>query len=347
MKIVHIESGLGNQMLDYCDFLACKYSNPQEDIYIENMLYEMNEATETISMWNGYELKKVFGIEEKNIKTIFSEKQWEEIKQDVRKSEFWKHDWDYSNAITEAFMKQGLILKNLNTPRKGNELEGRKKRILKIYRNLKKTEYGYYLNKILVKLKFNDVNRLTKNQPIFYKDSNDLYTGHFLKFMYKGSGIEKIEDEVRKRFVFPPFQEESNKGMANFIATVNSVSVHIRRGDFLKLNNLYYENGYFKRAIKYMRKNVERPQFILFCDPGSRLWVKDNLYSLGFEKRDEIYFVDWNLRERSYKDMQLMSLCKNNIITNSSFGWWGAFLNENEDKITCSPHEAINTTHWF
>lgn len=58
MKIVHIESGLGNQMLSYCEFLALKKSNPKDDIFIETSIYDIPECNDTICQWNGYELNR-------------------------------------------------------------------------------------------------------------------------------------------------------------------------------------------------------------------------------------------------------------------------------------------------
>lgn len=346
LKIIHIESGLGNQMLDYCDLLACRYSNPEDKIYIETLLYEISECTQRIAMWNGYELNKVFGIQEENIRNIFSENQWIAIRREVTESKFWVHDWKYAEAITKAFISQGIDIKKVETSKNKNSKDYLNA-CYEIYRNLKKTPYGYYLDKLLVKLKVNNVNKFSIEKEAFCHDERNLYTGHFLKFMYKGSGIERIENEIRKKFTFPELHDKKNKEVAEFLSEVNSVSVHIRRGDFLKLNHLYYENGYFKRAVKFIKKNVRNPKFIIFCDSESYKWAKDNLNTLGFEKSDDIYFIDWNVESESYRDMQLMTLCKHNIITNSSFGWWGAYLNNNKDKITCSPHAAINTTHWF
>ena len=62
MKVVHIESGLGNQMLSYCEFLAMKKTNPDEECYIEKIIYEIPETNKYISQWNGYELERVFNI---------------------------------------------------------------------------------------------------------------------------------------------------------------------------------------------------------------------------------------------------------------------------------------------
>ena len=83
-------------------------------------------------------------------------------------------------------------------------------------------------------------------------------------------------------------------------------------------------------------------------------WVRTNRNngSIGFiELNDGTYFKNvqlvYNKGDESYRDMQLMSMCKHAVITNSSFGWWGAWLIENPNKITCSPDYHINTTHTF
>ena len=77
-------------------------------------------------------------------------------------------------------------------------------------------------------------------------------------------------------------------------------------------------------------------------------WCKKNelIFALDFT-RNKVLFVDWNKGENSYGDMQLMSYCKHAIMTNSTFGWWGAWLNTYPNKITYSPDFKINTTHTF
>ena len=64
MKVIHIESGLGNQMLSYCEYLALKKVNPDDDFYLETIIYDIPECNDVICQWNGYELERIFGIKE-------------------------------------------------------------------------------------------------------------------------------------------------------------------------------------------------------------------------------------------------------------------------------------------
>ena len=72
----------------------------------------------------------------------------------------------------------------------------------------------------------------------------------------------------------------------------------------------------------------------------------EKIFGLNFQK-DTIRFVTWNAGRESFRDMQLMAACRHNIFTESTFGFWGAYLNENPDKITCAPDPTILATNWF
>ena len=74
MKIVHIESGLGNQMLSFCEYIALKMMNPEDDVYVETVIYDIPECNDIICQWNGYELNRIFGINAPNIRERFDEK---------------------------------------------------------------------------------------------------------------------------------------------------------------------------------------------------------------------------------------------------------------------------------
>ena len=109
----------------------------------------------------------------------------------------------------------------------------------------------------------------------------------------------------------------------------NSVSLHVRRGNYLNLKNFnVLDIDYYMKAVEYIRKNVEKPTFYIFSDDLE--WCKN---SLGF--LDNCIFVDSTKTE--IDDLKLMSFCKHNIIANSSFSWWGAWLNQNFKKTVIAP----------
>jgi hypothetical protein len=109
----------------------------------------------------------------------------------------------------------------------------------------------------------------------------------------------------------------------------NSVSLHVRRGDYLNLKSFnVLDVDYYMKAVEYIRKNVEKPTFYIFSDDLE--WCKN---SLGF--LDDCIFVDRTKTE--IDDLKLMSFCQHNIIANSSFSWWGAWLNQNSKKTVIAP----------
>lgn len=148
--------------------------------------------------------------------------------------------------------------------------------------------------------------------------------------------------QIRKQFTFKKVLDKKNSSMLEEITKTNSVSVHIRRGDYVHDKKTMAFHGvcnldYYKRSIKLMQKRVTNPVFFFFSDEPD--WVKSNI------KTDSpSYYVDWNKGLNSYKDMQLMSKCKHNIIANSSFSWWGAWLNTNPKKIVIAPRKWFNDT---
>lgn len=351
MKVIHIESGLGNQMLSFCEYLAMRNANPTDDIYIENIIFDIPECNDIICQWNGYELERIFGIEAPNIREVFTDVQWRQIMKDIRDSEFWLRNWNYPVHFTNAFRNAGLDIKNI---RGDFETDGS---LMAFDRNRKKEwkDYirGYDVYKYLKMKKDNYVERCQSHKvdhrPLMFVHSDEnLFTGQQLMMKNVNSGIEAIEDEVRKVFRFPPINDKKNADCIKMIQDCNSVAIHARRGDMLGYNYNCYRFGYFKRATNFIRSKVYNPVFFIFCDPGSVAWAKENSEILGLDfKKDEIHFVDWNKGQDSYRDMQLMAACKHQVITKSSFGWWGAWLNTNPDKITCSPSYMINTTHTF
>lgn len=144
---------------------------------------------------------------------------------------------------------------------------------------------------------------------------------------------------IANEFTFAIPLEGANLKIANKIINSQSISVHIRRGDYVSSKSASSVMGvcskdYYNTAINLMCEKIDNPIFFVFSDDID--WAKKNI---GI--RNYCIYVDHNTALESYRDMQLMSLCKHNIIANSSFSWWGAWLNNNVDKIVMSP---IN---WF
>lgn len=139
---------------------------------------------------------------------------------------------------------------------------------------------------------------------------------------------------IRKDFEFSIPPSEKNEEIINIITSTNSVALHVRRWDYISnpANSLYNtcDLNYYHKAIGLMQEKIENPVFFLFSDDMT--WVRENIHISG-----EAHYIDWNDNQRNYEDMRLMSLCRHNIIANSSFSWWGAWLNKSKWKIVVAP----------
>ncbi|KAE9631077.1 alpha-1,2-fucosyltransferase [Parasedimentitalea maritima] len=141
-----------------------------------------------------------------------------------------------------------------------------------------------------------------------------------------------IKDQIREAFVFPDFSNTANADMAERIAGSNAISLHVRRGDYLTFAaHVLCDQAYYEAALARVLKGLsDNPTVYVFSDDPQ--WAKDNL-PLPVEK----VVVDFNGSETDFEDMRLMSLCQHNIIGNSSFSWWAAWLNQNPDKRIAAP----------
>jgi len=131
-----------------------------------------------------------------------------------------------------------------------------------------------------------------------------------------------------------------NLKLTESIQTVNSVSLHVRRGDFVEnkvINNFHglCDINYYERAISQINNSIKNPTFFIFSDDIN--WAKKK-----FGWIPSVIFIDHNKGKESFWDMRLMSYCKHNIIANSSFSWWGAWLNTNKSKIVIAPKIWFN-----
>jgi hypothetical protein len=202
----------------------------------------------------------------------------------------------------------------------------------KWYCNYDKIDYSqYFKNKLNQTLEFTQpISTYTEPDftftplPIFSKNT-DLY-GYFQSDMYFINHNKIIEH------FFEPDEDiiKSISEAYSFILNGNTCSIHVRRGDYI--NNQFHDVcglSYYNKGIDEMKKRgIEK--FLVFSDDIS--WCKENF------KEDIFYFIEGN---NPMEDIFLMGLCNNNIISNSSFSWWGSWFNKNPEKIVIAPNR------WF
>ncbi|TDA69580.1 alpha-1,2-fucosyltransferase [Sulfuricurvum sp. IAE1] len=210
---------------------------------------------------------------------------------------------------------------------------------------LRGTENIFY--KIKTKLGWNI------KRPVYYKyehhimlfdqeiwnSSGDMYVDGFWQ---NENYFNNIRNELLKDF--KPRNPISIKAEChlNNIKTMESVSLHIRRGDYVLDQNTNDAHGtcsinYYFQAVKYLETLLTSPHYFIFSDDIQ--WCKENFSFLSNKT-----FVDDT--ENAIDDLVLMKNCKHNIIANSTFSWWGAWLNENDQKIVISPVEWFQKAEW-
>lgn len=140
---------------------------------------------------------------------------------------------------------------------------------------------------------------------------------------------------IRRAFTFKSEPNAANAAMLEQMRSCHSVAVHIRRGDYLNVaNSGFAQNGadWYRRAMHTMSEKVEHPRWFFFSDDIE--WVRTQ-----FADVENATFVDINHGAESYNDMRLMAACQHQIIANSTFSWWAAWLNENPEKVVIAPHD--------
>ena len=144
--------------------------------------------------------------------------------------------------------------------------------------------------------------------------------------------FQNSAERIRSDFTFPAFSNQKNAEMAARIAESTAISLHVRRGDYLTFAaHVLCDQAYYDAALAKVLDGLQGdPIVYVFSDDPQ--WAKDNL-SLPCEK----VVVDFNGPETDFEDMRLMSLCQHNIIGNSSFSWWAAWLNQTPGRRVAGP----------
>jgi len=184
-----------------------------------------------------------------------------------------------------------------------------------------------YKDNILRKIKLtnNDVEppNIYEENGFEYKEipkkDNVLLSGYFQSEKY----FLKHENYIRE--LFEPRKEDVKYIIEKYGNLHNTCSIHVRRGDYVKQTQHHpvCSLQYYKEAINKIPKETN---FLIFSDDIE--WCKKNF------QENKFTFIE---KELDYIDMYIMSMCENNIIANSTFSWWGAWLNNNKNKIVVAP----------
>jgi hypothetical protein len=194
------------------------------------------------------------------------------------------------------------------------------KKLYKIWRLLNNIFFYYEKNKFQYEERIEDIQ---DNTYVFGYFQTELY---FMKNRLNLLNIFELKDELNIE----------SKAIDTLIQSINSVSVHIRRGDYVdSIYHSLYDSSYYQKAIEMIKIKIENPVFYFFSD--DILWVKSQFKNLDIKK----VFVELDNAQNPAVDLILMSHCKHNICANSSYSWWAAWLNINPEKMVIAPKK------WF
>jgi len=172
--------------------------------------------------------------------------------------------------------------------------------------------------------------------PEILARGNQYLVGYWACEAYYADILDRLREEIH----FPESPDPRNKKTAEEMENSMSVSLHIRRGDYLDAANAEMfgnicTRAYYESAVRYVKERYPEAVFYVFSD--------DSDYARETCRGSEYRIVDWNKKDNSYYDMELMSHCRHNICANSTFSFWGARLNGHPDKKMIRPSIHKNT----
>ena len=248
----------------------------------------------------GYEINKIFGLSPKLLSEHFDNEVWEAIL-NTTKNEI---------NIIDYFKEAGLSMEVVS---EGGFLAG-------FYKNYKIPYTG----------KFHTFDANTYAPEIAKLNGNVYYHGYWINMNW----LKNVKNQIIQELKFPEIDDDYNKKIAEKICACPSVGVHVRRGDFLTLG-WGLDPRWYREKVIHMKQVRSKPVFFIFSDDTD--WCRSNTAALGFDKSDNVVFVEGNTGGKNFRDMQLMTFCRNLIIANSSFSYLAALLNQNPDKYVINP----------
>ena len=177
-----------------------------------------------------------------------------------------------------------------------------------------------------------------KDENIFDFLNNNNSSNLYLDDYFQNPLIfQDIRNILMNEFTFPELSKLSKEIEYQISTATNPVAIHIRRGDYTKPEIQSYHGilpiSYYRQGIELIKSKAENPIFYIFSDDPE--WCEHNLKFIGHKQ-----IISRNTQ--AWEDMYLISRCKHQIIANSSFSWWGAWLNANSEKIVVAPKKWFN-----
>lgn len=249
---------------------------------------------------NGYELERVFGIKAPMLSDVFDNDVWEHILAEKTKGK------SVPSILCENGIDTVMVSEVGKSYTSFNPFEGK----------VMHTPLHQY------------------NPAILTLTGNVYYHGYWINknWMYQ------FEDEIKRDFDFPPITEEHNKRLFELICESNSLSIHIRRGDYINLG-WDVSPEIIKTLINTFIKNGGN-DWNLFVFSDDIKWCKENSEESGFTLFKNCYYVEGNTSGLNFRDMQLMSNCKGMILSGSAFSYLAALLNNRKEVyINPTPRE--------
>lgn len=251
---------------------------------------------------NGYELDKVFGVKPHFISECFDEDVWEYMLKEKKAGK----------SIPQILKDNGMEITFLSEA--GDSF----------------AKFNPFFAEV-VKIPANEY-----YPAILDLSGNVYYHGYWINLQW----FDRFKEIFLKELSFPPITDEKNKEYLNLIESGSSVSMHIRRGDFVRLN-VAMPVTIFPRLVEQFKEQVKGSSQVeqdgkkwrVFVFSDDIDWCKENCQALGLGEFSEVIFVEGNVTGKNYIDMQLMSRCEGMIISNSSFCYLAALLNTRKKVI--------------
>lgn len=208
--------------------------------------------------------------------------------------------------------------------------------IASIYNNNR----NYFWNRVFIYYRGLKKSKYTENPFAFYHDYNNIHNIYFEGYWQNLKYFEDIEPDIRKAFNYHKISLcPRNTVWNDRINKTESVAIHVRAGDYLTPSEIkcygdICTTAYYEQAIDYIDHCVKNPVYYVFSN--------DLDYARSILPEREYVFVEGNTEADAIEEMMLMRSCKHQIIANSTFSWWAAWLNDNPEKHVVMPEIWVN-----